>query len=364
MQLPLNDFYLSKLRDLQINIEDIQEKHIHGSGKGGQKVNKTASCVQLQYKPLNIIIKCQDFRELKANRKRAYKRLVDLIELQKLGKNSKLEAKFAKIRRKKSKKKTIHMTPNANFLILLSPSKSQDFNSLQEGIPFQTPEFLLETQELVQVLQSKNPEELAQLMSISEKLAHLNFERFQTFQTNFTKNNAKPALFAFTGDVYNSFDLNLYGQSDLEYASKHLRIISGLYGLLDPLDVIQPYRLEMKTKLNTKKGTNLYQFWGNKLTQTIQDLNPDYIINLASVEYSKAINLDLFKGRVITPVFLKENANGELKNIAIYAKKARGAMADFIIRNRTEDITALQKFSWKGYRFLKNSNPKKPEFVL
>ncbi len=359
----LSQNYLKKLKKLGLNLDSFEEKHIQGGGKGGQKVNKTSNCVQLSYKPLNLVLKCQEQRDLHRNRKIAYQRMIDLIELKTQGRNSKIGQKIAKIQRRKSKKTQQSSTKKQQFLILLSPSKTQDFSQDYPEMDFSTPDFLLETQKLVHKLKNFQVQQIQELMGVSPKIAQLNFERFQKFSPSFSSQNSKPALFAFQGDVYRSFDLATYNQNDLLYANQHLRIISGLYGLLRPLDLIQAYRLEMKTSLSIEQAANLYHFWGEKLGRKIQDAKPDYIIDLASLEYSQALNLPKLNIAVIKPKFLKKQADNSLKNIAIYAKKARGAMADFIIQERIEDLASLQKFNWNSYSYQADSSPEEPTFV-
>ena len=191
-------------------------------------------------------------------------------------------------------------------------------------------------------------------MDVSDKIAELNYERFQQFSTPFSTENARQALFAFKGDVYTGIDIENYNCKELDFAQDHLRILSGLYGLLRPLDLIQPYRLEMKTKLKNPRGKDLYTFWGDRLakelTKELESQKQAVLVNLASNEYFKAINKKELKADIITPVF-KEHKNGKYSVIAIFAKKARGMMSDFIIKNKIEDPERLKTFKQEGYEF-------------
>ena len=240
------------------------------------------------------------------------------------------------------------------MLILLSPSKAQNFDKQTQTDQFSEPRFLSYSKDLLQELKKYKPDDISSLMSLSEKLAELNYNRFKKFEFPFSPENAKQAVFAFTGDVYTGLDLNSYTKEDLDFAQKHLRIISGLYGALKPLDLIQAYRLEMKTKLENKKGKNLYEFWKGILTNSIKedmcDNNDKVIINLASNEYSKAINLKSINGKVITPVF-KEKKGTDYKIIAIFAKKARGMMTNYIIKSKIEDLDSIKDFHQDNYLY-------------
>ena len=237
------------------------------------------------------------------------------------------------------------------MLLLLSPAKTLDFS---DNVPIQittsTPKFLKEACELVQILQKYSAQDIAKLMSLSEKLSELNFQRFQEFN----KQNSKAALYAYKGDVYEGFELNEYKEAEIKFANEHLRIISGLYGVLKPLDLIQPYRLEMSINLINPKGRNLYNFWNEKLTDNLNEEQDDIIINLASQEYSSAIITSKLTKPIINIVF-KEQHKGEYKIIGIHAKKARGVMANFIIRNFIKDTKEIKEFCLNGYQF-------KPEF--
>ena len=248
------------------------------------------------------------------------------------------------------------------MLTLLSPSKTQDYSGGRHSggrhsgsvpdLAYSQPALLSESEKLVAQLRKQSPEALRSLMNISESLADLTYERYQQFSTPFTPDNARAALLAFKGDVYTDIAVDQYTEADFAFAQEHLRILSGLYGLLRPLDLIQPYRLEMKARLDNERGRNLYQFWGNRLTDLLNEaLSPDdVLVNLASNEYFKAINRQKLHGKIITPVF-KEDNNGEYKTVAIYAKRARGMMANFIIQERINIPNKLKTFQEAGYAY-------------
>ena len=245
------------------------------------------------------------------------------------------------------------------MLILLSPAKTLDFETPAPIKSFSQPDFIAETEQLIRQLRQLSATEISSLMKISDKLGELNRDRFQTWQSNFDDTNAKQALLAFQGDVYQGMQVDRYGSEDFDFAQQHLRILSGLYGVLRPLDLIQPYRLEMGTKIAHAKlqglsANTLYEFWADRLTLTINEqldsLDRKIIINLASNEYFKALKPKLLAGEIITPVF-KDWKNGKYKIISFYAKKARGMMASFIIKNRIEDVKQLQDFAEAGYSY-------------
>ena len=240
------------------------------------------------------------------------------------------------------------------MLIIISPSKGQDFNKESINTSYSTPSFIKKSDELIKELKKLDSKEISELMNISDNLAELNFTRFKNFDTPFTPDNAKPAILAFKGDVYTGFNLDQYSNTDFQFAQKHLRIISGLYGILKPLDLIQAYRLEMKTKLANKKGKDLYAFWKTILTDRINtDLkeNEDKVlVNLASNEYSKALDFKKLDIKVITPIFKEKKENG-FKIVAIFAKKARGKMSNFIIKNKIKTLDELKTFDSNGYLF-------------
>ena len=239
------------------------------------------------------------------------------------------------------------------MIAVISPAKTLDFESKPVTSKHTTPEFLDESCELVEALKLLEPHDISGLMSISPKLGELNANRFQTWQLPFTPDNAKQALLAFKGDVYTGLDAETFTNDDFEFAQQHLRILSGLYGVLKPLDLIQPYRLEMGTKLSNARGGNLYQFWGDQLNERLQnELNAGdgVLINLASNEYFKSVKVKSLNARVITPVF-KDWKNDKYKIISFYAKKARGLMAAYIIKNKLTNADSLQNFDSEGYCF-------------
>lgn len=236
---------------------------------------------------------------------------------------------------------------------LLSPAKK-----LATPTRFHTratvPHFLDDAQELVQTMKTKGPEDLQSLMGISESLATLNVERFQTFETPFTEENASLAALTFSGDTYVGLDASTMTDDDLEFAQARVGILSGLFGLLRPLDLMQPYRLEMGTKLGTDRGGNLYEFWDTRVTEEINrhldGLDQAAVINLASKEYFSVVQASALKAPVITPIF-KDIRNGKAKVISFLAKRARGSMARFIIKNRLTDPSSLKAYSEGGYRY-------------
>lgn len=237
------------------------------------------------------------------------------------------------------------------MLLLLSPSKTQTF----DGSPnknFTTPEFRSEILTLVNNLKNIDKRGLASLMDLSAKLADLNWNRFQKFSPSFDLKNSRQAILAFQGDVYTGVKALDFSREDLKFAQNHLRILSGLYGLLKPIDLIQPYRLEMKTKLVTEQAKNLYEFWGNKITDLLNhDLDNarhSHLVNLASQEYFKAIQPSCLNKPVLEIVF-KTKKNGQYKVIAIHAKRARGLMVNFVVKNRLNDIGELKGFREEGY---------------
>ncbi len=238
--------------------------------------------------------------------------------------------------------------------IILSPAKSLDFETPTLIDGYTQPEFLDDSLELIDQLQDFSPEQVSALMSISEKLGDLNYQRFQDWKLPLAPNNAKQCLFAFTGDVYQGLDVNTMSSDDIAFAQQHLRILSGLYGLLKPLDLVLPYRLEMGTKLKTQRGNNLYDFWGTQLTDTLNtelENEPDpSLINLASNEYTKAVKLKSISANVITPVF-KDKKNGQYKIISFFAKKARGLMSRYIINNRITSSEDIKHFNIGSYYY-------------
>lgn len=237
------------------------------------------------------------------------------------------------------------------MLVLLSPSKSMDFATATKG-EYTTPDFIENSCELIKTLRGLSKEEISSLMSLSHKLTELNYLRYKEFATPFTKDNAKQAAYAFKGDVYDGLEFEKLDKPSVKFAQKHLRVLSGLYGFLRPLDLIQPYRLEMGTKLQNNKGKNLYEFWGNKITEKINECENELIVNLASNEYFKSVKPKLLKAKVISPAF-KDYKNGQYKMIMVYAKKARGLMAHYIIENKITNADDLLKFNYEGYAYNK-----------
>ncbi len=253
------------------------------------------------------------------------------------------------------------------MLILVSPAKTLDFETPAKSRSATQPVFLEQSAMLVDDLRKLSAKRLSSLMGISPKLGELNKQRFGDWQTPFTKRNAKQAVLAFKGDVYTGMDAESFSESDLKFAQQHLRILSGLYGVLRPLDLIQPYRLEMGTKFANDRGKNLYEFWGDRITEEInrqlKKLHSDTVVNLASNEYFKSVNKKLLTGNIVTPVF-KDLSNGQYKMISFYAKKARGQMAAWIIREQLTDPALLEKFNVAGYRFnAEMSSPDAPAFT-
>ncbi len=240
------------------------------------------------------------------------------------------------------------------MIITLSPSKGQDFETPVALDDATVPAMLDDSMTLIEELRKYNADQVRELMEVSENIARLNVDRYKAFSLPFTPRNAKPALFAFKGDVYRGIPVEEYDPEDLDFAQRHLRILSGLYGCLRPLDLIQPYRLEMKTKLRNPRGDNLYQFWGDRLTLCINEelkkQQEPTLVNLASNEYFKAVKPKLLEGRLLNIAF-KEEKNGKARVIAVFAKRARGMMADYIIRNRIEASEDIKGFDMEGYRY-------------
>ena len=235
------------------------------------------------------------------------------------------------------------------MLAIISPSKTQDFEPTTIQNFTQTRQ-ISDSQALVEILKDKSQAQIGELMSISEKLSKLNYERFQSFKTPLTQSNAKQALLAFKGDVYNGIDAPSLSTQDLAFAQNHVRMLSGLYGVIRPLDLIAPYRLEMGTKLANTRGKNLYEFWGDRISQVLNEDESDVIINLASNEYFKGIDKKALKAKIINIAF-KENKNGNYKVIGIYAKRARGLMVRYMIDQRLTSPDQLKAFDVEGYRF-------------
>lgn len=241
------------------------------------------------------------------------------------------------------------------MLLVVSPAKTLDYES---DLPladseFTKPDMLKDSQVLVNQLKEYSPSQIGSLMKLSDKLAVLNATRFEQWKKPFTAKNARPAVYAFKGDVYTGLDAYSLSKQDMKFAQKHLRILSGLYGLLRPLDLMQAYRLEMGTKLENERGKDLYEFWGNKITDQLNTdfkAKGDVLINLASNEYFKSVQKKDLNAEIITPVF-KDEKNGQYKVISFFAKKARGMMAAYIIQNRIIKAEDIKGFDVAGYAY-------------
>ncbi|NQY63752.1 MAG: peroxide stress protein YaaA [Alteromonadaceae bacterium] len=240
------------------------------------------------------------------------------------------------------------------MLLVVSPAKNLDFESPLATTTFTQPELLAQSQLLIEYCVKLSPAAISSLMGISDKLAGLNAARFGQWAMPFTTENSRQAILAFNGDVYTGLDAKSFSEADFSFAQQHMRILSGLYGLLKPLDLVQPYRLEMGSKLQNERGSNLYQFWGeiitDKTNQALSEQGDDVLINLASNEYFKSIKKKSLDARVITPAF-KDWKNGQYKIISFFAKKARGLMARYIIQNQLTDVEQLKEFDLGGYQF-------------
>jgi cytoplasmic iron level regulating protein YaaA (DUF328/UPF0246 family) len=236
------------------------------------------------------------------------------------------------------------------MLLVISPAKTLDYSNPEYSSHTQ-PDFPVEVKDLVGVLRKKSASEISKLMHLSDSLASLNEERYKTFRETFSPENSKQALLAFKGEVYAKMEADQFSAADLEFAQQHLRILSGLYGLLKPLDLIQPYRLEMGTSLKTKKGTNLYQYWGTKISKALNEVGQGKtLVNLASQEYFKAVDQKTLKLPVIT-IHFKEHKEGKYQVVGFFAKQARGLMARYAILNRITDPEQLKIFREEGYEF-------------
>lgn len=240
------------------------------------------------------------------------------------------------------------------MIILISPAKSLYDHSPVQYKQFTQADFLPEAEKIVSVLKKKKPAQLAELMSISPKLAELNYQRFQEWMLPFSPENAWQAVLMFNGDVYQGMKAETFSDTEFETAQQHLRILSGVYGLLKPLDLIQPYRLEMGTDLAVARKKNLYEFWKTKITaklnRELTETGQKELINLASNEYFSAIDTKKLKARIITPVF-KEHRNGQYQMVSFFAKRARGLMSRFIIQNNISDPEEMKAFDTEGYYF-------------
>ena len=240
------------------------------------------------------------------------------------------------------------------MLFLLSPAKALDYDTPAGDVPHTQPLFVKQSAELIDILQEKTPHDIASLMSLSDALSSLNVARYQAWSPKFTTKNAKQAVLAFNGDVYEGLDAKTLSAKELDWAQNHVCILSGLYGVLRPLDWMQPYRLEMGTTLQTDKGSNLYKFWGPQIAEHLNvrlaaDKTP-VIVNLASQEYFKAVDRKALKARVIECVF-EDFKGGKYKIISFNAKRARGLMARYAVQNKITHPERLLKFDLEGYAY-------------
>ncbi|MCW8934512.1 MAG: peroxide stress protein YaaA [Gammaproteobacteria bacterium] len=242
------------------------------------------------------------------------------------------------------------------MLIVVSPAKTLDYTTPPKIKKFTIPDYLNDSAELIHRMRELSSLDISELMKVSTKIADLNFDRFEAWNKKFTEKNAKQAVLAFKGDVYTGLDAESFTEKDFAFAQKHFRMLSGLYGLLRPLDLMQAYRLEMGTRLSNERGKNLYEFWGDTVTEglnaQLKEIKSKYLINLASNEYFKVVKPKVLKGEIITPAF-KELKNGEYKMIGVYAKKARGLLSRYIIQNQLSDIEDIKSFDLQGYKFNK-----------
>ena len=251
------------------------------------------------------------------------------------------------------------------MIAIISPAKSLDFETKPATDKYTEVDFLPESIKINAKLKKMKASDLIKLMGISAKLANLNVDRNLMWEPPFTAENAKQAILAFNGDVYDGINAQTFSNEQFDFAQDHIRILSGLYGLLKPLDLIQPYRLEMGIKLPVEKNKNLYQFWQTKITKQVNELvaqNSGMLVNLASAEYFKAIDQKKFKGTIITPEF-KDNKNGTYKIISFYAKKARGMMCRFMIENNITKPEDLKAFDMEGY-YYNNELSKEDKWVF
>ncbi|MGC6470847.1 MAG: peroxide stress protein YaaA [Flavobacteriales bacterium] len=249
------------------------------------------------------------------------------------------------------------------MLAVVSPAKSLNFESDSPIKLHSIPDFLDTSQTIINELQALSPKEISSLMNISDDLGILNYERFQQWKTPFNLSNAKQAVFAFSGDVYNGLEASSLSSENIDYAQKHFRILSGLYGILKPLDLIQAYRLEMGTKIRVSSKKDLYNLWKEKITfnvlNDLKESKTNYLLNLASNEYIKSIDLKQPDFDVITPIF-KDFKNGQFKMISFFAKKARGMMARFFIENKIKNPEDLKGFNLDGYSYNEELSAEKP----
>jgi cytoplasmic iron level regulating protein YaaA (DUF328/UPF0246 family) len=251
------------------------------------------------------------------------------------------------------------------MLLLLSPAKKLDYDSPLHIKKHTQPLFVEQSKALIKVLKTKSAEDVAELMSLSAALSELNVSRYREWKPVFTQENARPAALAFNGDVYEGLEAPTLSAAQLDWAQEHIAILSGLYGVLRPLDLMQPYRLEMGTKLVTPKGKNLYEFWGNRisayLNERVATQRSKVIVNLASEEYFKAVDLKALKAPVVQCVFQEAKADG-WKIVSFYAKRARGLMARYVIQNKIANPDGLQGFDTEGYRY--DASASSPEKLI
>lgn len=251
------------------------------------------------------------------------------------------------------------------MLMVISPAKTLDYTSPLATEKYSQPRFLEQSSQLIEILRELSPSELAQLMKLSDKLAGLNVARFTEWQPKFTLENARQAILAFKGDVYTGLDAASLSAADFDYAQQHLRILSGLYGVLRPLDLMQPYRLEMGTRLQNCAGKNLYEFWGERLTESLNqclaEQQANVLLNLASNEYFKAVKPKQLNGTLINVDF-KDLKNDQYKIISFYAKKARGIMARYVIQHKIDSVDALKNFTEQGYYY--SAEQSKPDHLV
>ena len=242
------------------------------------------------------------------------------------------------------------------MLIVLSPAKTLDYETPVSTRKSTLPHFLPRSGQLIEDIRELQPDDLRELMGISESLAELNHQRFMNWGEPFNRDNARQSVLAFKGDVYAGLDAGSMDAADLNFAQKHLRILSGLYGVLRPLDLMQPYRLEMGLKFANRGGKNLYEFWGSDISDSIavalKKNRSKVLVNLASNEYFRAVQSKRLEAEVITPVF-KDLKNGKYRVISFFAKKARGKMARFIVDQRLQDVAGIKKFKKDGYKYNK-----------
>jgi cytoplasmic iron level regulating protein YaaA (DUF328/UPF0246 family) len=252
------------------------------------------------------------------------------------------------------------------MLIVLSPAKSLDYTTPAKVKTPTLPEFVPESAKLISDLKKLSPQEVADLMGLSDQLAALNVGRYRDWSKKFTEENSKAAIYAFNGDVYDGFDVKTLNTKAVDFAQDHIRILSGLYGALRPLDLMQAYRLEMGTSLKNVRGKDLYAFWGERVTDSLKKIlekqKKPVLLNLASEEYFKVVQAKNLGCPVISPVF-QDGKDGKYKIISFYAKRARGLMARYVVENRITDIEGLKGFNLDGYRYVASeSKPEKPLF--